>query len=172
MTQITPSTSDELLQVLTNLGIAHLTHEHEALMTVEQSQALRGSIPGLHSKNLFLKNKKGALWLIVAEEQQDIQLNPLRKHLKAGNWSFANADLLMQHLGVTPGSVTPFGTINDTDLQVHVILDETLAKADKVNFHPLINTRSTTLSGPDLLRFFDHTGHKPLVLNFDTINCA
>ena len=172
MNDIVPKTSDELLRYLSELGISHHTHEHDALMTVEQSQALRGFIPGLHSKNLFLKNKKGRLWLVVAEESQDIQLNALRKHLNAGNWSFASAELLLNHLGVTPGSVTPFGVINDLDHHVQVVLDHTMATAQQVNFHPLINTRSTTLAGPDLLRFFEHTGHTPTILNFDQINCA
>ena len=172
MNEITPKTSDELLQFLTDLDIAHETHEHEALMTVEQSQALRGSIDGLHSKNLFLKNKKGALWLVVAEESQTIQLNTLRKHLQAGNWSFASAELLMQHLGVEPGSVTPFGVINDLHHNVQVVLDQNMAEAEHVNFHPLINTRSTTLSGAALLRFFDKTGHSPMILDFDAVNSA
>ena len=172
MCNINPKTSDELLQFLTDLGLSHQTHQHEPLMTVEQSQALRGTIPGLHSKNLFLKNKKGALWLIVAQEQQEIKLNAFRKHLQAGNWSFASAEQLMQHLGVEPGSVTPFGVINDADHQVQVVLDRTMAEADEVNFHPLINTRSTTLSGADLLRFLNETGHAPLILDFDDVNLA
>ncbi|MCW8916856.1 MAG: prolyl-tRNA synthetase associated domain-containing protein [Magnetovibrio sp.] len=159
----------ELLQYLSDLGISHQTFHHDALMTVEQSQALRGEISGLHSKNLFMKNKKGALWLIVAEENQPISLNIVRKHLQAGNWSFASAELLMQHLGVEPGSVTPFGVINDTDGTVQVVLDQNLAQADEVNFHPLVNTQSTTLSGLDLQRFLDATQHPPLIIDFDLL---
>ncbi len=161
-----PKTPQQLLQFLNDLDIDYQTFEHEALMTVEQSQALRGEISGLHSKNLFMKNKKGALWLIVAEENQPIALNVVRKHLQAGNWSFASAELLMQHLGVEPGSVTPFGVINDTDGHVQVVLDKNLSEAAEVNFHPLVNTQSTTISGADLLQFLQATHHQPVVIDF------
>lgn len=160
----------QLLIVLRDLGIAERTVEHAAVSTVEESQKLRGLIPGLHSKNLFLKDKKGRFWLVVAEEDRRIELKALRSHLGATNLSFASAEHLHRHLGVEPGSVTPFAVINDRAHAVQIVLDKQLVEAELVNFHPLTNTQSTTIRGADLLNFLTHTGHTPLVLDFATLN--
>lgn len=161
-----PKTPQELLFILDELGISNQTTDHAPVMTVAESQNLRGLIPGHHSKNLFLKDKKGQLWLVVADEEQLIDLKLLRKQIGAANLSFAKADLLMDKLGVTPGSVTPFSIINDPNQDVQVVLDTTLASAEQVSFHPLINTQSTTLSGTDLLRFLRAYSHEPMLLDF------
>lgn len=168
MSPISAKTPNELLSTLDRMGIANTTTEHEAVMTVEQNQALRGMIPGLHSKNLFLKDKKGQLWLVVAEEDRPIDLKSLRKRIGAASLSFGKADLLRHVLGVEPGSVTPFAVINDSDIHVRVVLDRALADGERVNFHPLINTRSTTVSGSGLVEFLCRVGHDPLIIDFDS----
>ena len=166
----TPLTPDDLLNLLKEMDISQKTVEHEALHTVEDSQALRGDLPGGHCKNLFLKDKKGVLWLVVALETRPIKLNHLHKTIGAARLSFGNPDLLYDVLGVRPGSVTPFALINDQGRQVNVVLDKHLLDHDPVNFHPLTNEMTTALSSEDLLRFIDHCGHKPQILDFEGLS--
>ena len=128
-------------------------------------KALRGELPGGHVKNLFLRNKKGAMWLVVAEEDRQIDLKALGEKIGAGRVSFGSPDRLMQYLGVLPGSVTPFGVINDKGLEVQVVLDRALLDHDPVNVHPLTNDRTTAISPKDLLAFLEATGHKPQILD-------
>ena len=162
-----PASQDELFAYLDSLGIETVTVTHPPLQTVEESRALRGSIAGLHTKNLFLKDKKGALFLVVAEEEAVIDLKRLHERIGAsGRVSFGSAELMQELLGVTPGSVTPLGVLNDRDGRIQVVLDETLAAADRVNCHPLVNTATTTLAASDLLAFLRATGHEPLLLSF------
>ena len=122
-----PATPEDLFAALDRLGIAHPTVTHPPLFTVEESQALRGAIPGGHTKNLFLKDKKGALFLVTALEDAAIELKSLHRRLGAsGRFSFGSADVLLEALGVVPGAVTPFGAINDTGGRVTVVLDAEL----------------------------------------------
>jgi Ala-tRNA(Pro) deacylase len=163
---ITPPTSpDELLARLKDLGIQSHTVNHPPVFTVEEAKALRGELPGGHVKNLFLRNKKGAMWLIVAEEDRPIDLKALGEKISAGRVSFGSADRLMQYLGVLPGSVTPFGVINDSGQEVQVVLDQALLAHDPINVHPLTNDRTTAISPKDLLTFLDATGHKPQIID-------
>jgi Ala-tRNA(Pro) deacylase len=156
---------DELLAYLEALGIETSTVAHPPLFTVEQSRALRGKIAGGHTKNLFLKDKKDRLFLIVAEEDAEIKLKQLHTLIGAqGRLSFGKAELLRETLGVEPGSVTPFAAINDRVSRVSVVLDQAMMKHETLNFHPLINTRTTTIRAHDLARFLEATGHKPTVL--------
>ena len=165
MPQPIPATPDALFAALDRLGIAHPTVRHPPLFTVEQSQALRGTIPGGHTKNLFLKDKKDALFLVTALEDEPIELKSLHRRLGAtGRFSFGSAALMMETLGVTPGAVTPFGAINDTARRVTVVLDAALMEHAVINAHPLVNTMTTSLSRDDLLRFLKATGHEPRVL--------
>lgn len=160
-----PHTRDSLLAFLDTLGIKHETIEHPPLFTVEQSKELRGEIPGAHTKNLFLKDKKGRLFLVTAVENTVIDLKRLHEVIGgSGRLSFGSADQLMEHLGVAPGSVTAFGVINDELGRVTMILDERLQAYERINCHPLVNTATTGLSYADLLRFLEATGHKPQVL--------
>jgi Ala-tRNA(Pro) deacylase len=162
-----PATQDDLYRQFADLGIETTTVEHPPLFTVEQSQDLRGAIEGLHSKNLFLKDKKGAIFLVVAEEDAPIDLKKLHERIGAsGRLSFGSAELMLELLGVTPGSVTPFGLINDREARVRVVLDEKLAGETPVNFHPLVNTATTTIAPGDLLAFLRATGHEPLWIDF------
>ena len=158
----------ELFAKLDELGIATSTHEHAALFSVEEARAMRGEIPGAHSKNLFLKSKKGALWLVVALETTTVDLTGLSKSFGCGRFSFGNADLLRQTLGVEPGSITPFALINDTETQVRIILDQALMAQENLNFHPLDNTATTTIARDDLIAFLEACGHTPEVLPLHT----
>ena len=159
-----PKTLDQLFAALDALGIAHSTIKHPPLFTVEQSRALRGQIPGGHTKNLFLRDKKYELYLVVAEEDAAIDLKGLHRRLGAsGRFSFGAADLLREVLGVEPGAVTPFGAINDTACRVSVVLDAALMAHDTLNFHPLVNTMTTSIKRDDLVKFLKSTGHEPRV---------
>jgi Ala-tRNA(Pro) deacylase len=159
-----PAGRAELLAYLAELGIETTTFEHPPLFTVEQSQALRGAIPGGHTKNLFLKDKKDAVFLVVAEEDADIDMKGLHRRIGSARLSFGRPELLVQLLGVAPGSVTPFGAVNDTGRRVTIILDAALLRHDRLNFHPLENTATTTIARDDLLTFLRATGHEPQVL--------
>ena len=160
-----PATPSDLFAFLDRLGIAHVTVTHPALFTVEQSRELRGTIPGAHTKNLFLKDKKDALFLVVAREDAAIDLGRLHGRIGAsGRLSFGRPELLAQTLGVTPGSVTPFGLINDAQRRVTVILDEELLDGEWLNFHPLHNAASTTLRSADLVRFIRALGYQPRIV--------
>jgi Ala-tRNA(Pro) deacylase len=151
----------ELLDRLRDLGIASETHEHPAVFTVAESRPVKEAIPGAHSKNLFLKDRKGRLFLVVAKDETEIDLKRLHETLGAsGRLSFVSADLLRETLGVEPGSVTPFAVVHDRERRVSVILDEALAQAGRVNFHPLVNTMTTGLAPADLLAFLRSTGHE------------
>src|SRR5581483_10916605 len=157
-------TPEDLFAALDALGISHQTAKHPPLFTVEQSRALRGQIPGGHAKNLFLRDKKNALYLVVAEEDAVIDLKGLHRRLGAsGRFSFGSADLLREVLGVAPGAVTPFGAINDADGRVTVVLDAALMAYDVINSHPLINTMTTSLKRDDLVKFLESTGHMPRI---------
>lgn len=158
-------TRAELGEMLEALGIETVTVDHPPLHTVEESQALRGEIAGGHTKNLVVKDKKGSVFLIVAEENLVLDLKVLHKAIGAqGRVSFVGAEQMTAMLGVAPGSVTAFALINDGDHAVRLVLDEGLLSHDMVNCHPLTNEATTTIRRDDLLRFFDATGHEPLIL--------
>jgi Ala-tRNA(Pro) deacylase len=155
---------DELFAYLDRLGVAYQTVAHPPLFTVEQSQALRGQIPGGHTKNLFLKDKKDALFLVTAPEDSVIELKSLHRVLGAnGRFSFGSPDLMRETLGIEPGAVTPFGALNDTGGRVTIVLDQTLLQHDIINCHPLINTMTTSIAREGLLAFLAATGHKPRI---------
>jgi Ala-tRNA(Pro) deacylase len=159
-----PTTPDELFAFLDRLGIAHPTVTHAPVFTVEEAQGLRGRIAGGHTKNLFLADKKGALYLVVALEDASIELKSLHRRLGAsGRFSFGSAALLRATLGVEPGSVTPFAAINDTDRRVTVVLDAAMMRHDILNYHPLRNTMTTSIAAADLVRFLAAACHPPRV---------
>ena len=151
----------QLFARLAELGIAHRTVEHAPVFTVEEAKTHRGTLPGLHIKNLFLRNKKEEMWLVVALEDRAIDLKRLGEKLGAGRLSFGSPERLAKYLGVEPGSVTPFAVINDTGHKVTLVLDRGLKGEGPVNAHPLTNTMTSALSLADLLRFFEATGHSP-----------
>jgi Ala-tRNA(Pro) deacylase len=158
-----PNTPSDLFAFLDRLGLAHSTIEHPPLFTVAQSRALRGRIPGGHTKNLFLKTKTGELFLVVALEDAEIDLKRLHQRLGTGRFSFGSPELLRAALGVEPGAVTPFAALNDTARAVTVVLDAAMMRHEQLNYHPLDNTRTTTIGRDDLIRFLQATGHPPRI---------
>ena len=147
-------------------GIAHSTLEHEAVFTVEEGPELKARLPGAHTKNLFLKDAKGRLWLISAEAESVIDLKTLHRTIGAARLSFGSADLMRETLGVTPGSVTAFALINDPEHKVTFVLDAALLKKEPVNFHPLVNTATTAVSKDGLKAFLKAVGVEPMVVDF------
>jgi Ala-tRNA(Pro) deacylase len=158
------ATPDALFAYLDELGIAHRTVTHPPVFTVEEARARRGAVVGGHTKNLFLRDKKGVPYLVVAGEETAIELRALHRQLGAtGRFSFGSADLMRELLGVEPGSVTPFAVINDTAGRVVVVLDAAMMAHEVLNFHPLVNTGTTTISRDGLLKFLQATGHPPRI---------
>ena len=165
-----PTSPEELLSLLDELGIEHETHHHEPVFTVEESEHVTAMIPGGHTKNLFLKDKKGNYFLIVAGNHAKIPLNRVHGLIGAkGRVSFGNAEMLMELLGVTPGSVNAFAPMNDHENRVKVIIDEPLLENAQINCHPLINDKTTTISREDLLRFLEHVGHPAEVIQLSGV---
>jgi Ala-tRNA(Pro) deacylase len=157
------ATPEQLFAFLEDLGIAYETVSHPPLFTVEEGREYWHKIPGLHCKNLFLKDKKDRIWLVVMPGDKRADLNRLEKRIGAARVSFGKPELLQEVLGLTPGSVTPFALMNDAQKRVTLILDGDLLKSERVNFHPLHNAASTTLRSLDLLKFVRALGYEPLI---------
>jgi Ala-tRNA(Pro) deacylase len=164
-----PKTQAELFAFLDSLAIPHKTKYHAPVFTVAESAALTHEIPGGHTKNLFLKDKKDQFFLLTVGESATVDLKTVHTLVGgASKFSFGKPEKLMEYLGVVPGSVTTFGAINDVDHQVTVVLDADLMKHDIINCHPLGNDATTSIAAHDLLRFLEATGHRPLVLKITT----
>lgn len=159
-----PKSRAELFAFFASLGISTSTVEHPPVFTVEDARLVHGDIPGGHCKNLFCKDEKGVLWLIVALEDARIDLKAAKDKIGSKRLTFGKPELLLEILGVTPGSVTPFGLINDQGHLTNVILDEAMMKHGLLNFHPLSNDATTTISSADLVRFIEATGHHPRIV--------
>ena len=159
-----PATPDDLFAFLDRLGIAHPTVSHPPLFTVEQSRLLRGPLPGGHTKNLFLKDKRDAVFLVVVLEDAVVELKTLHQRLGAARLSFGSAELMRELIGVEPGAVTPFGAINDAGRRVTVVLDTAMMAHDTLNYHPLVNTMTTAIGRADLVTFLEATGHPPQIV--------
>lgn len=159
-----PFAKEHLLGRLDELDIDATTTEHPPLFTVEDSKRLRGTIPGAHTKNLFLKDKKGQLWLVVALEDAEIDMKGLHRTIGSARLSFGKPELLLEVLGVPPGSVTPFALVNDTEQRVNVVLDAAMMEQPVLNYHPLTNEATTTLSRDGLLAFIRACGHEPRIV--------
>ncbi len=153
-----------LLATLDTLGIAHDNIRHDAVFTVEESEGLHTAIPGLHTKNLFLKDKDGRFWLVTVEAHARVDLKALPAAIGAKKLSFGKAEDMERLLGVSPGAVTPLAAINDVDGTVSVVLDATVASAPRVNVHPLENIATVGLSGADLVKALAAWGHSPAVI--------
>ena len=160
-------TSSDLFARFDALGIAYSNTPHRPVFTVEEGADLKAQMPGGHSKNLVLKDKKGALFLLCALGDSVIDLNAVSKLIGAGRFSFGNAELLTQYLGVTPGSVTLFALINDPERRVTLLLDEGFFRYELVNFHPLRNDATTAITPAGMLRFIESLGRTPIRLEFD-----
>ncbi len=162
-----PTTPEQLLARLGELGIAQHTTRHQPVFTVDEAKALRGEMPGSHIKNLFLKNKKGGMWLVTCLEDRRIDLKALAARLGSGRFSFGSAQRLMTYLGVEPGAVTPFAVINDRRRAVKMVLDRGVLAAAPVHAHPLVNDMTTSIAPADLLRFLEAEGHPPEIIDLD-----
>ena len=162
---ITDAPEKALFRRLDALSIPHTTFEHPPVFTVEESNAHCGHIPGTHTKNLFLEDRAGGLWLVVARAELRVALNQLQRDLSAPRFSFGSPELLLRTLGVPAGSVTPFAVLNDTERKVRVVLDKGMIEAPPpLNFHPLRNDMTTAISADDLVRFLRDTGHEPMIV--------
>lgn len=162
-------TRKPLFDLLDKLGIARTVHEHEAIFTVEQGAHIKAALPGGHTKNLFLKDKSGTLFLVCALGETKIPVNQLHKVLGCKRLSFGKPDLMEEVLGVTPGSVTFFAIMNDWENRVQLVLDKALFTHETVNFHPLENTGTTAFAASDMEVFAAATGHDPIILDFAAI---
>lgn len=160
-----PLTPEELFSRLEALGIAYKTYSHPPVFTVAEAAQLRGSLPGGHCKSLFLKDKKAGFWLAVMLEERRVDLKRLAARLGAPRFSFGGATDLYERLGVRPGSVTPFALVNDPESRVTPVLDAAMLEHDPLNYHPLINDRTTALAPADLLRFIGACGHAPRIVD-------
>ncbi len=161
-----PFDRDRLTAWLADNGMDHVTHDHPAVFRVEEGMDLKADLPGAHTKNLFLKDHKGRLWLISARQDTVIDLKRAAGAMGSGRLSFGNETLLWETLGVRPGSVTALGLINDTDRRVTFVLDQRLWDADIVNFHPLTNTATTALDQAAFRRVLSLLGREPVVVDF------
>ncbi len=160
-----PAVPEDLFRRLEELGIGTRTVHHRPVFTVEEAKTHRGDLPGGHTKNLLLRNKKGTMWLLVCREDLVIDLKALGTRLGAGRFSFGSPERLMKYLGVTPGAVTPFAVINDHDRKVQVVLDRLALEDEPLHFHPLDNAMTTAIAAADLLRFLEAEDHPPQLID-------
>jgi Ala-tRNA(Pro) deacylase len=159
-----PASRDALFERFKTLGIETRTLEHEPVFTVEQAKLVHDDMPGGHCKNLFCKDEKGVLWLIVALEDAVINLKAAPAKIGSKRLTFGKPELLMEVLGVEPGSVTPFGLINDIEKRTNVILDEAMMRQTLLNYHPLKNDATTSITPDDLIAFITSCGHTPRIV--------
>ena len=163
-------TRDDILSYLTDIGAAPVTTDHVAVFHVGEGEGIKDEIPGAHTKNLFLKDAKGRIWLISAKDDTVIDLKRLHTVIGSARLSFGAAELMVEILGVTPGSVTALALINDVERRTTFVLDKALAEADQVNFHPLTNTATTTLTQADFRKFLASLKITPLVVDFPALS--
>ncbi|MBM3569917.1 MAG: prolyl-tRNA synthetase associated domain-containing protein [Alphaproteobacteria bacterium] len=165
MSTAPPADEAALLTRFQELGIAYTLHRHPPVHTVEESRRLRGDLPGGHCKNLFLKDRKDQLWLVVTLEEAKLDLKRLPERIGAQRLSFGSPELMRAVLGIEPGAVTPFALINDRERKVRPVFDKAMLAVDPLNFHPLHNAASLAIAPGDLLRFARACGHEPRALD-------
>ncbi len=165
-------TEDQLLRRLDELGIAHRTVTHPPVLTALAAREHTGHLPGGHCKSLFLKDKKGGLWLLVCLDHRRIDMGRLAKAIGSPRLSFGRPELLQAVLGVAPGAVTPFALINDRERRVQPLLDQAMLAEAELNYHPLSNQATTTIEATDLLKFLEACGHRPQILDLDATGIA
>lgn len=161
-----PATRADLFALFDAHGIAHRTLEHPPVFRVGDGAEIKAALPGGHTKNLFLKDAKGQLWLISALAETVIDLKRAPGLIGSARLSFGSAPLMEEVLGVTPGSVTAFALINDGGRRVRLVMDAALLATDPVNFHPLSNDATTAISSVDLLSFLSAIGVEPQIVDF------
>ena len=153
--------SGRLYKLLEQLNISFEYLEHPEAPTIDIAKHYWAGHDAKHCKNLFFRNHKGNKhYLVILDCEQDMDIHSIEKQLHQGKLSFASPERMMKYLGVSPGSVTPFGLINDTEHHVHVFLDKNLQKAERLSFHPCVNTASLIILKDDFLRFMDFVRNK------------
>lgn len=162
-----PASATDVSQALAELNISHSTICHPPMRTVADSRALRNGIPGGYSKNLFLRNRKGRMVIVTLLEDRIVNLKAFGQLLGIGKPSFASEQRLMTYLGVIPGAVTPLAVLNDKTTVVTAVLDQALLEKDPLHFHPCDNSKTTTLSADDLLKYMEHYHQTPIIVDFD-----
>ncbi|MBK8597000.1 MAG: prolyl-tRNA synthetase associated domain-containing protein [Holophagales bacterium] len=163
--QPAPFDPARLLALLASLGVEARTYSHDPVLTVAEAKVATAHVPGCHCKNLFLEDRKGTRWLVVLPAERALDLRLLAEALGTRRLSFASAEKLREALGLTPGSVSPFGVVNDASGTVRVVLDRDLLDHPALKFHPLVNTMTTVVSPEGLLRFLEQSGHPPLLVD-------
>jgi len=158
--------AEPLFALLDQLGVAHSTLEHPAVFHVGEGHEIKAALPGGHTKNLFLKDAKGRLWLVSALQDARIDLKALPAVIGSAKLSFGKPELMLETLGVTPGSVTAFALMNDTERRVTFVLDKALLAKEPLNFHPMINTATTAVSADGFRRFLEALGVEPILVDF------
>ena len=167
-----PATRDDLFARLRELGIDTVTHEHPPVFTVEEAREHCSHLPGGHCKSLFLKDKKGQLWLVVALDDRRVDLKALSGAIGAARLSFGRPELLYEVLGIVPGAVTPFALINDRAHRVNVVLEREMMRLELLNYHPLGNDATTAIAPRDLHRFIAACGHCPREIDIGGLGAA
>jgi len=167
-----PATPEDLYALLDRLGIAHTTFRHAPVFRVEEGQEIKAALPGGHTKNLFLKDAKDQVWLVSALGETRIDLKALPAVIGSARLSFGREALLWELLGVRPGSVTLFALMNDEDRKVRLVLDKALFDHELVNFHPLTNTATTAVSTEGMMRFLQHLGIRPQIVDFAAVGAG
>ena len=162
-----PTAPETLLARLDALGVAYTLHRHKAVFTVAEAKEVEADIPGLHCRNLFLRDRKKRNFLLTLPDERPVDLKKLPPLIGADKLSFGSAERLWQHLGVRPGSVCPFAVINDPEREVTLCLDRGMMAAETVCYHPLLNTMTVALAPEGLLRFIESCGHSPHIVDLD-----
>ena len=160
-----PTSPDALMARLTELGIDFQLHHHKAVFTVAEAETVEHDIPGTHCRNLFLRDKKKNNFLVVLRNETEVDIKKLQPLIGADKISFGSADRLFEYLGVRPGSVCPYAIINDKNNEVKIVLEKGMMEAERVNYHPLINTMTIGTTPANLQRFIESTGHTPYIVD-------
>jgi Ala-tRNA(Pro) deacylase len=165
-----PTTPESLMEKLDDLSITYSLHHHEAVFTVAESEKLDNEIPGTHCRNLFLRDKKKKNFLLVLQNETDVDIKKLPEAIGADRLSFGSAERLWEYLGVRPGSVCPFAITNDNENNVKILLDKSMMQSDIVNYHPLLNTMTLSLTPSDLIKFIESTGHEAHIVDLSAVS--
>jgi Ala-tRNA(Pro) deacylase len=163
----THKTQSDVLALLSSINIAYELHEHVAVFTVEEAELACAQYRGAHIKNLFLRNKKGRMWVVTCMAERQLDLRALGVELGGGRLSFASPERMARTLGVIPGAVTPLGVVNDVGGEVSLVLDQGIFQFDVVNVHPLVNTMTVAMAPSEVVRFAEHCGHSPRVVDLE-----
>jgi Ala-tRNA(Pro) deacylase len=160
-----PTSPDQLMARLTELGIEFQLHRHKAVFTVAEAETVEHDIPGTHCRNLFLRDKKKNNFLVVLRNETEVDIKKLQPLIGADKISFGSSERLFEYLGVRPGSVCPYAIINDKNMDVKIVLEKGMMEVSRVNYHPLINTMTIGTTPANLQRFIESTGHTPYIVD-------